>query len=90
MPTESKTMYAFQKYLLQQLASSRWRLMDVGVRLNVDGFFFLLIWVSLNPIDLQVETSKGILLKGKPGHKGMAGKVPRSLLPFVDMSKEKQ
>lgn len=40
MPTESKTMYAFQKYLLQQLASSRWRLMDVAVRLNVDGFLF--------------------------------------------------
>ena len=51
--------------------------------------FFLLIWVSFNPIDLQVETSKGILLKGKPGHKGVAGKIPRGLLPFVDMSKEK-
>ena len=51
--------------------------------------FLLLIWVSFNPTDLQVETSKGILLKGKPGSKGMAGKIPRGLLPFVDMCKEK-
>lgn len=50
--------------------------------------FLLLIWVSFNPTDLQVETSKGILLKGKPSYKGMAGKIPRGLLPFVDMCKE--
>lgn len=49
----------------------------------------LLIWVSFNPIDLQVETSESILLKGKPDHKGMAGKIPRGLLPFVDMSTER-
>lgn len=90
MPTESKTMYAFQKYLTAVVSIEQVEVGGCCSATKCRRFFVLLIWVSLNPIDLQVETSKGILLKGKPGHKGMAGKVPRSLLPFVDMSKEKQ
>lgn len=58
------------------------------MRSNVQSF--LVFKFPFDTIDLQVETSKGILLKGKPGQKGMAGKIPRSLLPFVDMSKEKK
>ena len=36
-----------------------------------------------------METSEGILLKGKFSYQGMSGNTPGDFLPFVDMSEEK-
>ena len=45
--------------------------------------------ITFNSTYLQMETSEGILLKGKFSYQGMSGNTPWHFLPFMDMSEEK-
>ena len=45
--------------------------------------------ITFNSTTLQMETSEGILLKGKFSYQGMSGNAPWHFLPFMDMSEEK-
>ena len=45
--------------------------------------------ITFNSTTLQMETSEGILLKGKFSYQGLSGNTPWHFLPFMDMSEEK-